>query len=71
MLMAAKKTKKILPGDLIAYPDKLSKDNPVVLIISASGYEETSQEVSFMILGEEFIYDGVTCNNEYLLLSRI
>lgn len=69
--MTQRKTKKILPGDLIAYPDKISKDNPVVLIISASEYQETSQEVFFMILGEEFIYNGVTCNNEYLLLSRI
>lgn len=69
--MAHRKTKKILPGDLIAYPDKLSNDNPVVLIISASEYQKISQEVVFMILGEESIYDGVTCNNEYLLLSRI
>jgi hypothetical protein len=69
--MTHRKTKKILPGDLIAYPDKLSNDNPVVLIISASEYQKTSQEVIFMILGEESILDGVTCNNEYLLLSRV
>lgn len=69
--MAYKRIKKILPGDLIAYPGRLSNNNPVVLIISVEEYEKNSQQVLFLILGEESIYDGVTCNEEYLLLSRI
>jgi hypothetical protein len=66
-----RKINKILPGDLIAYPEKLSSDNPVVFIISATWEDEDAQNVCFMILGEEFIYEGTACNKEYLLLSRI
>lgn len=66
-----KKTNHIFPGDLIAFPGILSEKNPAVLIISAEPLENSSYEVNFILLGEETIFEGMTCHHEYLLLSRL
>jgi len=65
------KTKIILSGDLIAFPGILSKKNPAVLIISAIPLDNATYEVSFILLGEETILEGIACHHEYLLLSRL
>lgn len=71
--MPYKKIKKLLPGDLVSFPAKIGDENPVVLILSATECRDcdTAQEAFFLIIGDELIYDGVSCAEAYYLISRV
>jgi len=67
---------KILPGDLISDFPPGSRKAVGVFVISISEpwfnpRVGEDQHVFFLVLGEEFLYEGTTEKQEYFLLSRL
>lgn len=63
--MKYKKINQILPGDLICDISFRKELETPVLIISS-----IQNKVLFLLMGDDFLYEGVTTENEYFLLSR-
>jgi hypothetical protein len=66
-----RKTKKILPGDLVCDFDPQVRSGISALVVSISGGDGKEKDVRFLILGEDFLHDGVTDKEKYFLISRL
>ena len=66
-----KKTRKILPGDLVCDQDPSVYGGISVFVVSISEGKGKERNVQFLILGDSFLHDGVTDKEEYYLISRL
>jgi hypothetical protein len=67
-----KKTKRILPGDLVSSDFDMNSSSPLVLILAISYIPSRDvNEVLFLLAGDQCPYEGVTLCDEYILFSRI
>jgi hypothetical protein len=65
-----KRIERILPGDLVCDFDPRTQKGVSALVISVVEGAGKEKNVHFLILGDDFLHDGVTDREKYYLISR-